>query len=316
MRRKGKWLVACMVCLLLFVMTACGKGREKKEEAGYRIYCVNHDESGVFSYNYTTESKDSDEVIKELVEQLGTVPERLEYRAPLSGEVSLLEYSLTEGQLLLNFSESYKKQKMITEILTRAAIVRTLVQVPEVQYVSFMVGGEPLTDASGSVVGVMNSDTFIDNAGNEINTYEKAKIRLYFANETGDGLLAVNRTVVYSSNVSMERLIVEELVAGPKEGDTITTKSRQSYPVMNPETKIISVNVRDGICYVNLDEGFLNQVYQVTPGVTIYALSNSLAELADVNKVQISIGGETNVNYRENINLSTIFERNLDLVEQ
>ena len=93
-------------------------------------------------------------------------------------------------------------------------------QVKEVQYVSFLVESEPLTDASGSVVGVMSAENFIDNAGNEINTYEKARIRLYFANEEGSGLTAVTRTKVYSSNIPMEKLIVEEIIKGPDQNDS------------------------------------------------------------------------------------------------
>lgn len=105
---------------------------------------------------------------------------------------------------------------MVTEILNRASIVRTLSQVKDVQYVSFLVEGEPFVDASGSVVGVMSADTFIDNAGNEINTYEKVKLQLYFADEDGTGLQAVSRTKVYNSNISLERLVMEELIAGPQ----------------------------------------------------------------------------------------------------
>ena len=59
----------------------------------------------------------------------------------------------------------------------------------------------------------------------------------------------------------------------------------------------------------------MTQIYNVTSDVAIYSLTNSLVELANVNKVQISIGGSTNVNYKENVSLSTVFERNLELVE-
>lgn len=301
-----------LFCLTLLTASACGKGEERKGTT-YKIYYVNYDNTGVLSYDYTTESIDTDQILAELVEQMETLPERLEYHPPLTGGFYLTSYMLSDGQLFLDFSEEYKKQEIITEILVRAAIVRTLMQVKDVQYVSFSVGGQPLTDASGNVVGVMNKDTFIDNAGKEINTYEKVKLRLYLANESGDGLTAVTRTRVYNSNISVERLIVEEIIAGPAENDTGIGNST-AYPVINPETKIVSVNIRDGICYVNLDNGFLNQIYNVTPEVTIYALTNSLVELSNVNKVQISVNGETNVNYRESISLSAMFERNLDLV--
>ncbi|MGN1179606.1 MAG: GerMN domain-containing protein [Suilimivivens sp.] len=315
MVKKGKLHMLLMLCLFLLLLTACGRKKEETAEYAYKIYYVNYDNTGVIFQEYTTESADTETVLSELLEQLGTVPGKLEYHAPLAGSFSLLDYSLTDGQLLLNFDGNYKNQEIITEILNRAAIVRTLTQLKEISYVSFLINSDPLTDASGNVVGVMNGETFIDNAGNEINTYEKVKLHLYFANEAGTGLTSVNRTKVYNSNISLERLIVEEIIAGPKENDTGVTNGSKAYPVINPDTKVVSVTVRDGICYVNLDNNFVNQIYNVTPEVTIYALTNSLVELSNVNKVQISINGETNINYRENINLSALFERNLDLVD-
>lgn len=313
MTKKRIIPVFALFCLILLAVSACRKG-EAKNGTVYKIFYVNDDNTGVLSYDYETESTDTDVVLQELLDQMETMPERLEYHPPLAGSFRLIAYMLSDGQLFLDFSEEYKNQEIITEILVRAAIVRTLTQVRDVQYVSFSVGGQPLTDASGNVVGVMNKDTFINNAGNEINTYEKVKLRLYLANESGDGLTEVTRTRVYNSNISVERLIVEEIIAGPAENDA-GIGNRAAYPVINPETKVVSVNIRDGICYVNLDGSFLNQIYNVTPEVTVYALTNSLVELSNVNKVQISVNGETNINYRESISLSTMFERNLDLVK-
>ena len=114
--------------------------------------------------------------------------------------------------------------------------------------------------------------------------------------------------MVYNSNVPMERLVVEQLLAGPLENE-------KAYPTINPDTKIISVNVKDGVCYVDLDSMFLTQIYNVTADVSIYSITNSLVELSNVNKVQISVNGDTNVNYKENINFTTMFERNLEMIE-
>ena len=87
-----------------------------------------------------------------------------------------------------------------------------------------------------------------------------------------------------------------------------------AYPTINPLTKILSVNIKDGVCYVNFNEEFLNQPYNVSTDVTIYSITNSLVELPNVNKVQISISGETDILYRENVSLNNVFERNLDLI--
>lgn len=316
MKKRIIWLRVVVLCLFCLAFSACGQKNQTQEGILYKIYYVNYDKSAVLSYDHYMPEDGTEATLDALLLQLGQVPAKLEYHAPLGSGFSLNSYALTEGTLVLDFDEAYKEQELITEILMRAAIVRTVAQAEGVEQVTFTVKGEPLSDAAGNMVGMMKPDMFIDNAGNEINTYEKTKLLLYFANEEGDGLTQVSRNVVYNSNFSLERQVVEEIIKGPIETDANLDKDNISSPVINPTTKIVSVNIRDGICYVNLDEEFLNQIYNVSPEVTIYALTNSLAELGNVNKVQISINGETNINYRETISLSTMFERNLDLVEK
>ncbi len=312
-KRKQYYLILLLVLSMNWLLAACMQEKQD-EKTTYRIYYVNKDETGVLFYDYETEAGREQDILEELITQLKTVPEKLAYHPPITGNVVLTGYELSEGQLYLDFDENYKKQEIITEILVRAAIVRTMMQVHGVDNVSFLVNEEPLTDASGTVVGVMNQETFIDNAGNEINTYERVKLQLYFANEEGNALTTVNRNVLYSSNIPLERQIVEEIIAGPKENDISTAQSNAAYPVINPETKVVSVAIKDGICYVNLDDGFLDKIYHVSSEIPVYAITNSLAELSNVNKVQISVNGETNVNYSDTIQLSNVFERNLDVV--
>lgn len=203
--------------------------------------------------------------------------------------------------------ESYKKLPFTTEILVRAALVRTLSQAEGINHVLMTVGGQPLTDNIGVTVGPMTADAFIDNAGEEMNTYEGVKLKLYFANETGDGLVEVIKPVEYNSNISMEKLVVEYLVKGPDTED--------AFPVINPATKILGVTVKDGICYVNVDENFMTQIYNVTADVVIYSIVNSLVELSNVNKVQIAVNGKTDIVFRETFNLVNLYERNLELIK-
>lgn len=294
--------------LLSSMLLLNGCGGRKAEGTTYQVYSVNKEETSISAHAYVTEATDQTQILEELLTQLHTAAPKLDYKAPLSAPVILTDYSITEKQLLLNFEETYKKQEITTEVLVRAAIVRTLTQIPGIDFVSFVIGQEPLADQAGNIVGTMSADMFIDNAGKEINTYEKVRLHLYLANSTGDGLTEVNRSVVYNSNVSMEKLVIEQLIAGVQDNE-------KAYPTMNPDTKVVSVTVRDGICYVNFDESFLTQPYTVTSEVTIYSITNSLVELSNVNKVQISIDGDTDVMYREKISLATVFERNLELVK-
>lgn len=308
LKRKGKNFF--LLFFLMFVICACSRQAAEEQGNKYTVYYVNYDETGIYPQEYVTdtESTDTEQLLSELLQQLKSASEKLEYKAPLSDSITLLDYSIAEDQLTLNFDDNYRYLPVTTEVLIRAAIVRTLTQIEGIQYVSFQIRTEPLMDMSGTVIGIMSADLFIDNAGNEINTYERVKLNLYLANEKGDGLKTVSRSVVYSSNISMERLVLEQLIAGPKEGE-------KAFPTINPDTKIISVNVKDGICYVDLDNTFLTQIYNVSSDVTIYSITNSLAELSNVNKVQLSVGGDSTVNYKENTSLSTVFERNLELME-
>ena len=93
-------------------------------------------------------------------------------------------------------------------------------------------------------------------------TPEKVRLILYFTDESGTKLVEANRSVVYNTNISMEKLVVEQLIKGPN--------NEEIYPTINPETKVNSVTVKDGICYVNLNESFLTQMTNVTSEVTIY----------------------------------------------
>lgn len=306
MKSRNRILTVLLLVVLVMSVMACGS---KPVVSGtvYKIYYVNKEETKIFSVEYGSETRNTEALLGELLEQLGTTGERMEYIAPLAGDFALLDYTLDNGQLTLNFDEQYKKMDVIREVLVRAAIVRTLTQIPGIDYVAFTIHGEMLTNEAGVAVGTMAADTFIDNAGNEINAYEKVNLRLYFANETGDGLVEENRrNVVYSSNISLEKLVVEQLLKGPM--------AQGAYPTINPMTKILSVNIKDGVCYVNFNEEFLNQPYNVSTDVTIYSITNSLVELPNVNKVQISISGETDILYRENVSLNNVFERNLDLI--
>lgn len=300
-------LLPLLFLVLPVCITACGSGSEVETGKSYDIYYVNNDETHIFSNSYQTETEDSQRLLDELIEQLAAKPDKMEYKAPLAEGFELIDYSWDDETLTVNFDEHYKDMDSIKEVLVRAAIVRTLSQVPNIKYIAFTILGEPLMDRSNVAIGTMSADTFIDNAGNEINTYEKVNLRLYFANENGDRLVEENqRNVIYNSNISMEKLVVEKLIEGPTTGN--------SYPTINPSTKLLSVTVIDRICYVNFDEAFLSQPYSVTSDVTIYSITNSLIELPNINKVQISINGDTSVYYKESISLANMFERNLDLV--
>ena len=302
--RKWLWILLLAVPLL---MAGCRK-QQQMDESGYRIWYINQDETCLKYENKELQSKNEEGLLREMMEVMRETPTDDELKPVIPEDVTLLDFDFEHNQLYLDFSPEYKKMPKVYEVLCRAAIVRTLGQIDGVEYVDFQVNGEPLTDLEGKEIGLMNEDQFIENAGEEINAYKTADLTLYFSNKAGDKLVGQRVAMEYNSNISLEKLIVEQLIAGPPfEG---------AYPTIPSETKLLNISIKDKICYVNLDEGFLGTGYNVIESIPVYSIVNSLIENTDAQKVQISINGESNRMFRESINFDTIFEKNEGLIEQ
>ena len=302
--RKWLWILLLAIPLL---MAGC-REQQQVDESGYRIWYINQDETCLKYENKELQSKNEEGLLREMMEVMRETPTDDELKPVIPEDVELLDFDFEHNQLYLDFSPEYKKMPKVYEVLCRAAIVRTLGQIDGVEYVDFQVNGEPLTDLEGKEIGLMNEDQFIENAGEEINAYKTADLTLYFSNKAGDKLVEQRVAMEYNSNISLEKLIVEQLIAGPPfEG---------AYPTIPSETKLLNISIKDNICYVNLDEGFLGTGYNVIESIPVYSIVNSLIENTDAQKVQISINGETNRMFRESINFDTIFEKNEGLIEQ
>ncbi|MBQ3392831.1 MAG: GerMN domain-containing protein [Lachnospiraceae bacterium] len=305
MKKKIMLYPALLILLLAAAMgtVSCKKGGSDK--SGIKIYYLNKDGSSLEDRAYTPKADETEEIIDELLGRLTGPPEDPALQAPISG-FSLESSAYKDGALSLDFSSAYHDLPVVSEILTRTAIVHTLCSYSEVTSVGFTVEGEPLTDAEGEEPGQMTPAQFIYNADTEMRNYEKVRLHLYFANESGDRLVDTYRNVVYNSNMSLERLVVEQVLKG--------TESSFAYPTLNPETKVISVTTRDRICYVNLDSNFQSEPYHVTPETAIYSLVNSLTELDGVENVQISVDGQADAVFMESLSLSASFSRNESLI--
>lgn len=291
--------------LPLPALASCGE--EEPSEGGYSIFYITKENDGLVERETGVASETTDELVRELIEDLSTDSGDPAYHKAIPTDVMVEKYQLDQGNLSLTFSDEYSKMDAISEVLCRAAVVETLIQIPDVMRVGFFVSDVPLADSKGNVVGFMTEDSFVQNPGRQINAIQETTLTLYFTDEEGRALCGETQKVHYSSNISMEKLVVERLLEGP------LTKGLQA--TIPEGTQILSVSAVDGVCYVNLDDAFRNQNYEVQENVVIYSLVDSLTELEGVERVQISINGDTSGVYRDRMSLSTLYERNEDLIE-
>ncbi len=301
-----KKIRAILLLLIFTTIVGCGKNKLKEGEREYSIYCLARDENSLNSYLWKSDKKDKLELVNSMLEEMALQPDDVQNREAIKGFI-IENTDIIDNQLILGVSKEYKAQSPTVEILVRGAIVRTLCQIEGIDSVSIRCDGEDLKDALGLPVGAMDDKQFVDNKGNEINSYERVELVLYFATTDGQKLSKVFRSTEYNSNISTEKLVVEQIIAGPM-GNV------EAKATVNSQTEIINVTVKDGICYVNLDNNFLSTPEGISTNVTIYSIVNSLCELTGVNKVQFSIDGNTEVSI-DNISLENMFERKLELVD-
>ena len=301
-----KLRIFLLLAILAVIFTGCGK--EAPAADGTVVYYLNKDVTSIVPVSCKITGDGPEIRVEEFLAKLESAPESVDLRRTIPESVKILSYTLDRKQLYLDFSAEYLNMDKATEVLVRAAIVKTMVQVDEVSFIGIRVAGEPIKDSTGSTIGLMNENTFLDNMGSEENATKITNLNLYFANKTGDKLKNQSCVVEYNANVAVEKVIVEQLIAGPTE--------EGYYATIPKDTKVMNVTTKDGVCYVNLDTGFTGQGYDVLGTVTIYSIVNSLTELPGVTDVQILVNGETNISYKDNISLETIFQRNMEMIEK
>lgn len=300
--RKKVWRF--MGLLLPVFLTACNSSKEKYE---YYISYIDNKQTQTVQVGYEPESGAADGMVDEFLSKLATDTDTVEYVKAIPEGVEVESWEIDHRCLKLDFNSAYHKLDVITEILCRLAVVRTMTQIEGIDSVSFSVHGAPLTDNNGTAVGRMTIDSFVENPGEQINSFQHATLDLYFANMEGDGLVKETQEVYYNSNISMEKLVVEHLILGPKK--------EEAQKTIPDQTKLINIAVVDGACYVNLDENFRNQNYEIQEPVVVYSIVDSLASLDGIDTVQISVNGDTSGKYRDDLDLSQMYQPDYSYVK-
>lgn len=307
MKKKILICVLLGIILILSIISGCSK----KTSVGYNdpyIYCLNSTRTGIVKVRYVIKENMPLEAAEGIVAELQKPAEEIEYTPAIPENVTVNSIDI-EGQILkIDFSETYLEIPALEEKLVRAAIVQSLVQIQGISAIWITIEGSELTNNADEPVGYLTGDDFVQNTGESVGSYQTGNLVLYYSNQAGDRLVPVEQKVTYSTNMAKEKLIIEKLTKGPDKSTVRAT--------MNPKVGILGVTIKDGICYVNFDSEFLTGQVDVKPEVTIYSIVNSIVQGTNASKVQITINGEKNVTYKESIDLTQTFQRNMEWVEE
>lgn len=312
-----KWYQMSRILFLLMLMlccflTSCADKKETADGTRYLVYYLDEDQTGLASEEtYCSDTaQDMVKTLTELFQKLQTDSTDGKYKRPIPQGLEVNNFQIKENQLSVYFTAAYNNISGLEEVLSRAAVVKTLCQVDGIDYVEFYIEDQPLM-INGTAVGLMSADHFIMDMDDD-KAEQSKQVTLYFADEEGHKLRPLSAKVTYNAAEPLAQMLVQKLIDGPASIPDVDTSHIIS--TIPSDTILNSTTIRDNICYVDLSREFTKMKADVSSDVVIYSIVNTLCELPNVNKVQFSIDGEPQDKYGEILNFHLPFERNLDLL--
>ena len=305
MVKKNKAYITVLL-FALCMLCGCAKRTEVKNDDSF-IYSVNGERNGLVKINYDFPGKTTEEQVNNVINELQKPAEEINYSTTIPKQIKIQQCEIRHMIVYIDLNDDYLKLPVVEQELILASLAQSIVKIPKISGIYITIDGEELKDDKGNPTGIINEDDFVQNNGSSLSSYEGTELTLYFANESGDKLVKQNVQVKYSTNTSREKLIVEKLMHGPQD--------ETAHPTISSTCTLLSVTVKDNICYVNFDSEFMSSAHDIKPEITIYSIVNSLIEGTAVNKVQIMVNGEKNVLYMNTIDLSQPLQQDLDLIQ-
>lgn len=162
-----------------------------------------------------------------------------------------------------------------------------------------------LLAAAGCARGILTGKAPSPEVSNEtpvvdpIAASERVQVALYFSDWQALHVVPEFREID-NDGTNLAEKVVTELLAGPKEPHLYRT-----YP---EDAKLIGVEVKEGIAYVNFKSG-LNIAGSAGEVAAIYSLFLTLTDLPGVEKVQVLMDGRTDVSLGGHILLTEPMQR-------
>ena len=307
-----KYCIPACILMLVSVLFLGACSREKTppvEDDQFNVYYIEVGKSELYAVSAVLdENLGDDNLIPSVYAHMQTGGDEANYTSAVPQSVTMLNYSIEEGNLVLNFDAAYSALEKKDELIFRAALVKTFTQLEFVSTVEIRVEDQPLITDGVNIVGPQRGSDFVDVIGNSLNGYSRADVTLYFSDESGTRLVPRTRTIVYSNASTLESQVLNSLISGPDAED------EGAYRTLPANVRSLSVGTVAGVCSVNLSDAMLSEASGVSPEVCIYSIVNSLSEISGISSVQISINGSSNMVYMDQVDLSENLKQNLDLI--
>ena len=277
-----------LISIILIIVMVCSFAgcSNRKQTKSIDIYFkkVQTNELEAVNVKYSG-SQNTVDMAKFALDNLISGPEEKNYEKTLPDNTTILSLNIKDEIANVNFSKDFTSATGVDELLGRFSVVRTLCGIPGISQVAITVDGTPLiSNATGNEVVVLSKkDVVLDVDIVDSNT-QTTTLTLFFATSDSLKLKAEMRKVETQNTISIEKTIISELMKGPS--------SPELSSVIPTGTKVLNVETKEGICYVNLSQEFVTKFAGGTGMLTVYSIVNSLCSIESLQGVQILIEGE------------------------
>lgn len=298
-----KITAVCLLLCLLAILAACMPG---KRTARINLYYNNEDNSEILVEERTVQMPRGKTLSQVAVEELLKGPTKEGLKSNIPKGTRLLELKVDNKQATVNFSKEFARfPGVMAESFVVISVVNTLADLPEIEKVLILVEGKELIAPSGNPYGPLGRYD-IEKINRDLN---KVAVTLYF---TGENAMYLEPEVreVQKDGRPLEQIVVEELIKGPTKPGLFRTI---------PEgTKLLSIEVKDGIAYVNFSKEFKENHWGGSTGEahTINSVVNSLTELPGIEKVQFLIEGKKEDTLAGHMIFDEPFSRNENIIKK
>lgn len=282
MKYFNKILIFLLIFFVILSFTCCG---EKDDVYKASLYFLNSAGTKLEIEEREIEKQTSEASIANvLLHELIAGPTRSDLKRSLPDGVQVKKIDVINKTAIIDFNDKFAFQNEVERVLACASIVSTITDINGVEAVKFLVDGKELTSSDGIAISAMTREDIVYDSQLIVSDYRFTK--LYFSDKNAEELVAETRSVAVNPKESLEYAIVNELIKGPEKDGL--------YSTIPEGTKILSVETKEGTCFVNLSQEFKTKHPGGSAGetMTIYSIVNTLTEIDNIEKVQFLIEGQ------------------------
>ncbi len=267
------------------------------------VYYVNK-ETTKFEINIMklSDIENIDKSLSEILDKVTVSDDVNGYKTGVTSNFVYKDFEYKEGIVTINFDLADSSWTTEEALFAKACVVKSVSQLESVKRVRIAINDLLSKEESTVFVEVYNADSFVLTDTDDSVYTQSGNITIFFADEEGEVLKEYNKKVEITSNISLEQIIMDSLITGPlREGYT---------PTIPNGVQINKISVKDGVCYVDMNDSFNGTLDDIRSDLTVYSVVNSLVQLPTISKVQFFIDGEKQEYYRETMAFDGLFEFN------